>query len=108
MDATALTQTAVSGLANGALYAFVGLSFSLVSRSTGLINFAQGDLTMLGGMLTAVMAGGGVPLLVAVPIGFTGVGRVRGGSFDGIARTAAAAATPAVLHFISILNLSSS
>ncbi len=81
MDATALAQTAVSGLANGALYAFVGLAFSLVSRSTGLINFAQGDLTMLGGMLTAVMSEAGVPLLIAVPVASLACAAIGGGFY---------------------------
>jgi branched-chain amino acid transport system permease protein len=81
VDATALIQTAVSGLANGALYAFVGLAFSLVSRSTGLINFAQGDLTMLGGMLTAVMTGAGVPLLVSVPLAAFACAAISGGFY---------------------------
>jgi branched-chain amino acid transport system permease protein len=60
-------QTGFSGLANGAIYAFVALGFSLVNRSTGIINFAQGDLTMLGGMLAAVLTADGVPLWIAVP-----------------------------------------
>jgi branched-chain amino acid transport system permease protein len=59
-------QTCFSGLANGALYAFIALGFSLINRSTGIINFAQGDLTMLGGMLTAVLVEAGVPLPLAV------------------------------------------
>ncbi len=81
MDPTALAQTAVSGLANGALYAFVGLSFGLVSRSTGLINFAQGDLTMLGGMLAAVMSEAGVPLPIAVPLAALACAAIGGGFY---------------------------
>ena len=61
-------QTCFSGLANGALYAFIALGFSLVNRSTGIINFAQGDLTMLGGMLVAVLSTAGLPLWLAVPL----------------------------------------
>jgi branched-subunit amino acid ABC-type transport system permease component len=71
----------VSGLANGALYAFVGLAFSLVSRSTGLINFAQGDLTMLGRMLAAALSESGVPLLIAVPLASVGCAAVGGGFY---------------------------
>ncbi len=81
MNPTDLVQTAVSGLANGALYAFVGLSFSLVSRSTGLINFAQGDLTMLGGMLTAVMTEATVPLFIAVPLAALICAAISGGFY---------------------------
>ncbi len=81
MDPTALAQTAVSGLANGALYAFVGLSFGLVSRSTGLINFAQGDLTMLGGMLAAVMSEAGVPPPIAAPLAALACAAIGGGFY---------------------------
>jgi branched-chain amino acid transport system permease protein len=48
MDLASFAQTAFAGISNGALYALLGLGFSLVIRSTGLINFAQGDLMMVG------------------------------------------------------------
>ncbi len=67
MDLASIGQTIFSSLANGALYAFVGLGFGLVNRSTGIINFAQGDLAMLGAVLTAVMSDAGLPVLLAVP-----------------------------------------
>lgn len=57
-----LLQAVVAGLANGALYAFVGLGIGFIYRSTGIINLAQGDMTMLGAMLTAVLAGAGWPV----------------------------------------------
>ena len=61
-----LLQAAVAGLANGALYAFVGLGIGFIYRSTGIINLAQGETTMLGAMLTAVLAGAGWPVLPAM------------------------------------------
>lgn len=78
MDLVSLGQIVVSGLANGALYAFVGLGFSLVSRSTGIINFAQGDFAMLGAVLTGLLVAGGVPLILAVPIAVLVCGLVGG------------------------------
>src|SRR5580692_10460414 len=65
MDLTSLAQTASAGISNGTLYAFLGLGFGLVIRSTGLINFAQGDMMMLGGMLTAVLSAAGAPVGIA-------------------------------------------
>jgi branched-chain amino acid transport system permease protein len=38
----------VSGVANGAIYALIGLAFNLVYRTTGALNFALGHLVMLG------------------------------------------------------------
>ena len=44
-------QILVSGLLFGVVYALVALGFSLVYRMTRVLNFAQGDLLMLGGFL---------------------------------------------------------
>jgi branched-chain amino acid transport system permease protein len=63
-----LLQFVVSGLKNGAIYALIALGFSLVYSATGVINFAQGEFYMLGGMVAAwIMASFGVPLIAAVP-----------------------------------------
>jgi branched-chain amino acid transport system permease protein len=45
------------GLTNGAIYALVALGYSLVYGILELINFAHGDVFMLGGMLVATMVG---------------------------------------------------
>jgi branched-chain amino acid transport system permease protein len=62
VDFVGLGQTVFAGIVNGALYALIGLGFSLISRSTGIINFAQGEFAMLGAMLTGILAGYGLPL----------------------------------------------
>lgn len=46
------TQFLISGLATGAIYALIGLSFAIIYNSTGIINFAQGEFVMLGGVFT--------------------------------------------------------
>ncbi|HEY5057885.1 MAG TPA: branched-chain amino acid ABC transporter permease [Gaiellaceae bacterium] len=43
------------GLTNGAVYALVALGYTLVYGILGLINFAHGDVFMLGGMFSATM-----------------------------------------------------
>jgi len=45
-----LSQYLLSGLATGAIYALIGLGFAIIYNSTGIINFAQGEFVMLGGM----------------------------------------------------------
>jgi branched-chain amino acid transport system permease protein len=45
------------GLTNGAIYGLVALGYSLVYGILELINFAHGDVFMLGAMLTATMVG---------------------------------------------------
>ena len=43
------------GLTNGALYALIALGYTLVYGILELINFAHGDVFMLGGMLAATV-----------------------------------------------------
>jgi branched-chain amino acid transport system permease protein len=47
-----LVQYIVSGLSNGSIYALIGFGFAIIHNATGIINFAQGEFVMLGGMLT--------------------------------------------------------
>ncbi len=46
-----LLQTLIGGVGFGAIYALVALGFSLVYRTMGLVNFAHGDVAMLGAYL---------------------------------------------------------
>ena len=41
----------VSGLTIGCIYSLVAIGFSMIFRAMGLVNFAQGDLMMLGGFM---------------------------------------------------------
>jgi len=62
-------QYVVSGITTGGTYALIALGFSLVYNATGVINFAQGEFVMLGGMITAAaMKGWGLPLWLAIVI----------------------------------------
>lgn len=78
LDLNVLSQTVFSGFANGVLYAFIGLGFAFIYRSTGIINFAQGDLAILGAFVTATLAAAGVSLLLAVPLAVVICGLVSG------------------------------
>jgi branched-chain amino acid transport system permease protein len=67
-------QVVLSGLSIGAVYGLVGMGFSIVFYVTRVINFAQGQLLMIAIMLTAAMARGGVPPLVAAVVGVLAAG----------------------------------
>lgn len=60
-----LLQFAFSGVTVGAVYALVALGFTLIYSSSDIINFAQGEFVMLGGMVTVFAALAGVPLPLA-------------------------------------------
>ncbi len=57
-----------SGLTIGATYALAALGFSIIYNASGVINFAQGEFIMLGGMAAALMTSQGMPLPLAIAI----------------------------------------
>jgi branched-chain amino acid transport system permease protein len=66
-------QFVISGLATGAIYALIGLSFAIIFNSTGIINFAQGEFVMLGGVLTIVgITTLKLPIVLAVVVAVAG------------------------------------
>ena len=48
------TQVLTIGLSNGALYALIALGYTMVYGIIELINFAHGDLFMLGSVIGAI------------------------------------------------------
>jgi len=59
-------QFLFSGITVGAIYGLVGLGFAIIYNASHVINFAQGEFVMIGGMTTVSLIGLGLPLLVAV------------------------------------------
>ncbi|MGE0848019.1 MAG: branched-chain amino acid ABC transporter permease [Hyphomicrobiaceae bacterium] len=57
-----LLQFCFSGLTVGAVYALVALGFTLIVNASDVINFAQGEFVMLGGMTTVFLTAAGVPV----------------------------------------------
>jgi len=58
-------QYLIAGLTYGTIYAIVGIGFNIIYNTTGIINFAQGEFVMLGGM-TAVSLQSFMPLPLAI------------------------------------------
>jgi branched-chain amino acid transport system permease protein len=60
-----------SGLKFGLLIALASLGLSLIFGTTGLTNFAHGELITLGGLLTlSLNASAGIPVALAIPLAF--------------------------------------
>src|ERR1043165_5461036 len=80
-------QQIINGLVLGSIYALVALGYTMVYGILGLINFAHGDIVMVGALVcltvTALLAKSGLPpmavlllalgaaTLVCVPLGVT-------------------------------------
>jgi len=59
-------QFLFSGITVGAIYALVALGFSIIYNASHVINFAQGEFVMIGGMATVFLHAAGLPLPLAM------------------------------------------
>src|SRR6185295_12463754 len=67
VNTASLLQFLFSGLMVGAIYGLVALGLNVVFNATGAVNFAQGEFSMLGGMLGAsILSTTGLPLVLVV------------------------------------------
>jgi branched-chain amino acid transport system permease protein len=79
-----IVEIVLNGLSTGAIYSLLALGFVLIFKSTGIINFAQGELAMVGAFLCYTFA-----MLLDVPYVFAffiaiGMGAVLGILIDAI------------------------
>src|SRR5665647_2410186 len=67
-----LLQQIINGLVQGSVYALVALGYTMVYGILGLINFAHGEVVMIGAMLAlsslTALLGWGVTPLLALPL----------------------------------------
>ncbi len=62
---TELFAFLLSGLTVGFVYALVGMGFTVIYNSSGIINFAQGEFVMAGGMVMVFLLHAGIPVAPA-------------------------------------------
>lgn len=74
---TEFLQLCFAGLALGSRYALVALGFVIIYRATGVINFAQGGLLVLGAYLSYAFANSAaLPFVLAVILAVAAAGAV--------------------------------
>ncbi len=67
MSGSQILQYIANGLANGCIYVLVAMGFNIIFSSTGVINFAQGEFSMFGGLFAFTLAvTAHLPLVLAV------------------------------------------
>ena len=71
-----LMQFLLSGVTVGAVYALVALGFTIIYNASDVVNFAQGEFVMLGGMITVFAHMAGLPLPLAALIAIAGTAAV--------------------------------
>jgi branched-chain amino acid transport system permease protein len=59
-------QVVVDGIADGSVYAALALALVLIFRTTGVVNFAQGEMAMFATFVAWALADAGLPLGVAL------------------------------------------
>ena len=97
-----ILQYTLSGLSTGAIYALIGIGFSIIYNATGIINFAQGEFVMLGGLLTlSCLELLHLPLWAAIPCAIA-VSTIVGVLFERLAIRPLRQPTPINLVIITI------
>ena len=67
MELSSYLQFFISGLTVGSAYGLTALGFTIIFNTTGVINFAQGEFVMIGGMLSVFLVRlPGIDLLPAI------------------------------------------
>jgi branched-chain amino acid transport system permease protein len=61
-------ETLIDGIATGSIYGALALALVLIYRSTGIVNFAQGELAMFSTFVAWSLVEGGLPVGVAILI----------------------------------------
>ncbi len=64
-------QLTINGLVVGSIYSLVALGFVIIFKSSGILNFAQGEFLLLGAyVFLAVVVNGNVPMVPALLLTF--------------------------------------
>jgi branched-chain amino acid transport system permease protein len=65
-------QYLFAGITYGSIYAIVAIGFNIIYNTTGIINFAQGEFVMLGGMISiSLLPVLGLPLAILAAVVIT-------------------------------------
>jgi branched-chain amino acid transport system permease protein len=64
-------QIVLAGVTAGAIYALVALGFAIIYNASHVINFAQGEFVMIGGMAAVAFVDVGLPLPAAIVLSVT-------------------------------------
>src|SRR5437773_621494 len=82
-----LAQQLANGLVLGSIYALSALGFTLIFGAARVVNFAYGELLMIGAFFTvALMSFAGIGFFIALPIAMLGVAALSVAMFYAVVR----------------------
>lgn len=87
MDWGVVPQFLAGGLAIGAVYGLIGVGFSLIYNTSKVINFAQGEFVVYGGLATVSLTAAKLPTSIAIPLSLAAA-VVGGGALQALLSTA--------------------
>jgi branched-chain amino acid transport system permease protein len=96
-----LLQYLISGVTNGAIYALIALGFGIIYNATTIINFAQGEMVMLGA-LVAISLYQVIPSLSLAFVGATILVTIVGLVFERLALRPVKDPNPLTLIIITV------
>jgi branched-chain amino acid transport system permease protein len=94
-------QFLCSGVTQGSVYALIALGFMVIYNSSAIINFAQGEFVMLGGMMTVALYAAKIPLPLAAVIAIAAV-TIFGVVFQHLAIRPLKKASPLAMIMVTI------
>jgi branched-chain amino acid transport system permease protein len=101
-------QQVVSGLASGGVYALLALALVLIYRSTGVVNFAQGEMAMFSTFVCWELIDRGLPYWVAffatLAISFAGGVLIERLVVHAVSRAAAITVVTVTIGLLIMLN----
>jgi branched-chain amino acid transport system permease protein len=68
LDLTLFLQLLLPGLTTGCVYALVAVGFVICANVSGVVNLAQGEFVMIGGMASSWLVTAGFPLPAAIAV----------------------------------------
>lgn len=95
----------VRGIQVGAIYALVGLGLNIIFSATGVFNFAQGEMVMVGGLFgVSLWVSHDLPLVLALLVVMVACGAI-GGATELVAVRGTARSREATLWMLSTLGV---
>jgi len=99
-------QSSLNGIKFGLIIGITSIGLSLIFGTTGLVNFAHGDLVTIGAFLTYFLnASLGLPLVVAAPIAIVAGALLAGGLDRGLWRPLRARQTGLIAMLVVSIGL---